>query len=83
MTKPVGWADIATKSDLAHFEKRMDLRFDNFEARLNLRNEDVDPVLEKTIESLKAMERSVICKVLATYLAGVALLAVLEVWGPR
>lgn len=38
---PVGWADIATKHDLAQLEMRMDLRFDavKFELRTELRTE--------------------------------------------
>lgn len=36
---PVGWADVATKHDLAALEERIDLRFDRFEARLDAKLE--------------------------------------------
>ncbi|MGI8792604.1 MAG: hypothetical protein ACR2H3_05420, partial [Acidimicrobiales bacterium] len=32
---PVGWADVATKRDLEHFETRMDARFDRVDARFD------------------------------------------------
>lgn len=35
---PVGWADVATKHDLAEMEKRMDLRFE----KVDLRFENVE-----------------------------------------
>ena len=31
---PVGWADVATKHDLAGLEERLDLRFEALDARL-------------------------------------------------
>lgn len=31
---PVGWADVATKHDLAQLETRMDLRFESLEHRM-------------------------------------------------
>lgn len=36
---PVGWADVATKHDLAELERRIDLRFDSLEDRLTARFE--------------------------------------------
>jgi hypothetical protein len=36
---PVGWADVATKADLAGLEERMDLRFEGLEERIDLRFE--------------------------------------------
>lgn len=30
---PVGWADVATKHDLAELERRIDLRFENVDLR--------------------------------------------------
>ena len=33
---PVGWADVATKHDLAELEKRMDLRFEKLDLRFDL-----------------------------------------------
>jgi hypothetical protein len=32
---PVGWADVATKSDLAALETRVDSRFETLEARMD------------------------------------------------
>ena len=34
---PVGWAEVATKHDLAALEDRLDLRFDGLEPRLDLK----------------------------------------------
>ena len=34
---PVGWAEVATKHDLAAFEDRLGLRFDGLERRLDLK----------------------------------------------
>lgn len=39
---PVGWADVATKHDLAELERRMDLRFDALEQRMDARFAAVD-----------------------------------------
>ncbi len=36
---PVGWADVATKHDLAGLEQRMDLRFTRIEERFDLMDE--------------------------------------------
>jgi hypothetical protein len=36
---PVGWADVATKHDLAALEERMNLRFDAFEHRFDAKLE--------------------------------------------
>ena len=34
---PIGWADVATKHDLAALEERISLRFDGLEERMSLR----------------------------------------------
>jgi hypothetical protein len=39
---PVGWADVATKQDLATFEARMDARFDRIDSRFDARFDAVD-----------------------------------------
>jgi hypothetical protein len=39
---PVGWADVATKTDLAALEQRIDLRFAAVEERMDLRFAAVD-----------------------------------------
>ncbi len=39
---PVGWADVATKQDLASLENRMDARFQTVDARLNARFASVE-----------------------------------------
>jgi hypothetical protein len=39
---PVGWADVATKQDLAALEGRIDARFDSVEARTDTRFERME-----------------------------------------
>jgi hypothetical protein len=39
---PVGWADVATKNDLAGLEQRMDLRFARLDERLEGRFNAID-----------------------------------------
>ncbi len=39
---PVGWADVATKHDLAALEEHMNMRFDGMEERTNMRFVEVD-----------------------------------------
>ena len=47
---PVGWADVATRHDLAGLEQRMDLRFERVEERF----ERVDERFERMEERIKA-----------------------------
>jgi hypothetical protein len=49
---PVGWADVATRSDLLQLEARMDLRFENLEHRLQARFERGLRLLLVTMMSL-------------------------------
>ncbi len=44
---PVGWADVATKHDLAGFEQRMELRFARVDERFNLVDERFNMVNER------------------------------------
>ena len=39
---PVGWADVATKQDLANLEDRIDLRFERFQEHLDGRFNVID-----------------------------------------
>lgn len=39
---PVGWADVATKTDIEHLRVSMDARFEAFEAKMDGRFEAVD-----------------------------------------
>ena len=44
---PVGWADVATKTDLAGLEQRMDLRFARVEGRFDSIDERFNAVNER------------------------------------
>lgn len=44
---PVGWADVATKNDLAGLEQRMDLRFARVEGRFDSIDERFNAVNER------------------------------------
>ena len=68
---PVGWADVATKHDLAELERRMDLRFDALEQRLlaSFRGELVAAITTQTRTMIFTMAGTVVS------LAGVALAA--------
>ena len=55
---PVGWADVATKHDLAGLEERLDLRFDRVDDRFALTEErtkaamsDLRATLERELRS--------------------------------
>jgi hypothetical protein len=39
---PTGWADVATKQDVAHLEAKTDLRFEELDRRLNARFEAIE-----------------------------------------
>lgn len=46
---PVGWADVATKHDLAELERRLELRFESLEERLEL---NLEAKLERGLKDL-------------------------------
>jgi hypothetical protein len=49
---PVGWADVATKHDLAGLESRIDARFDRFEERFAAREHELLGAMERELSSL-------------------------------
>jgi hypothetical protein len=49
---PVGWADIATKTDLSALEERMELRFDAVNLRFEALEYRFDAKLEHEIREL-------------------------------
>jgi hypothetical protein len=51
---PIGWADVATKRDLAELERRIDLRFDRFEDRLGSIEERMELRFERQDEHIDA-----------------------------
>ena len=46
---PVGWADVATKHDLAELEARMDLRFEKVDLRFEKLEAHFDAKLEREL----------------------------------
>ena len=50
---PVGWADVATKHDLAALEERMNMRFDWAEERTNMRFDTLQGFFEERIEKVE------------------------------
>ena len=50
---PVGWADVATKQDLAQLEDRMSLRFQSLEERLDLRFQAMEDRFDGKLDSLR------------------------------
>ena len=53
---PAGWADIATKHDLAHLEERLELRFAGRFAGIDARFDRVDERFNSIDERFKAIE---------------------------
>ena len=51
---PIGWADVATKHDLAGLEERIDLRFAGLEERMDLRFHAVDTRFAALLEVMDA-----------------------------
>lgn len=51
---PVGWADVATKDDLARLEAVMDARFEALEARMDSRFAVMDSRFDATDANLRS-----------------------------
>ena len=51
---PVGWADLATKHDLAQLEERVQMRFEGLEERMELRFQKVDERFARLDEHIDA-----------------------------
>ena len=61
---PVGWADVATKTDLKHLELRLESRIDRLDARINGLDASIDGrihQLESRIE--RALRQTVLALV--------------------
>jgi hypothetical protein len=54
MLPPVGWADVATKHDLAALERRLDQRIDGLEQRIDLRIDGLEQRFDQRIDGLVA-----------------------------
>jgi hypothetical protein len=52
MLPPVGWADVATKQDLAHLQSHLELKMDALELRLEARFERGFRQILVTVSSL-------------------------------
>jgi hypothetical protein len=66
---PVGWADVATKHDLALLEERMNLRFQSMEDRIGgkldrLRGDIFDRMAQQSVTFLRATVLSIVGSVL-------------------
>ena len=66
---PVGWADVATKHDLALLEERMNLRFQSMEDRIDgkldrLRGDIFDRMAQQSVTFLRATVLSIVGSVL-------------------
>ncbi|MEO6469950.1 MAG: hypothetical protein ABIP21_12700 [Acidimicrobiia bacterium] len=70
---PIGWADVATKHDLANLEERIDLRFAELEERIALRFQVVDlgfGALEgRMTDAIEATQRRMIQWTVGTMIA--------------
>jgi hypothetical protein len=53
---PVGWADVATKHDLAQLEERMNLRFEMVDRRFEMVGERFDSLEERMNLRFQSME---------------------------
>ena len=69
---PVGWADVATKHDLAHLETVMNMRFEAVEGRLGTLESKVDD-LSREIRAQTWKFLTVVIAVVGTVVAAVRL----------
>ena len=80
----MGWVDVATKRDLDHLGERVDLQFDQFEERMDLR---CDKVFDATVANFRAdlaeSGRRMHAVVLTAIVAATSILAALSVFGPN
>jgi uncharacterized protein YPO0396 len=53
---PVGWADVATKHDLAQLEERLNLRFESIDQRFESVNDHFDSLEDRMNLRFQAME---------------------------
>jgi hypothetical protein len=78
MLPPTGWADVATKHDLAELEARLELRFDKIDQRFEMmdqRFEMIDQRFEMSEHTvLGAIDRRLTEAMRATFFALAALL---------
>src|SRR5436305_12121191 len=56
---PVGWADVATKHDLAALEQRIDLRFDRVDDRFARVDDRFTAMDERLDERFNAMDERI------------------------
>jgi hypothetical protein len=66
---PVGWADVATKHDLAALEQRLDLRFAIIEQRFDAK---LDSVEQRLVARMERGFRQVLVTVCALVVGGFA-----------
>jgi hypothetical protein len=71
---PVGWADIATKHDLAQLEQRLDLRFEAMASSTDLRFEALEHKVIGTIrKDIADSQRTLVFGIVSAIAANTAL----------
>ncbi len=51
---PTGWADVATKTDLAHLQTAVDTRFDHFQTVMDARFDHFQTVMDARFTAMDA-----------------------------